>query len=367
MRAYTHEQVYRLALQCAPSLTWRQQRALLDAYGTAEAVLTRMDAGVEEIAGEKAARELREIRRKGARQLIQRLEDCGARMCYPEDGDYPALLREIADPPHALFLRGTPAADEKSVAVVGSRRDTRYGRTQAFNIAKGLAQAGVTVVSGLARGIDTAAHEGALAGGGRTVAVLGNGIDSVYPEENGDLARRIIDAGGAVITEFPFGAEPRAFRFPIRNRIISGICAATLLIEGHAQSGTMITAGCAAEQGREVFALPGQVDAPGSAAPLALLRDGARICTCAQDILEDMGWTPRQERAEQAPSPEERLKGLSGFRRRIAELMLEEPRRFEELAEETGISTEELSAELTLMELDGLVEPRAGRIYALKQ
>ena len=252
------------------------------------------------------------------------------------------------------------------MAIVGSRRDTRYGRTQAYNIARDLAAAGVTVVSGLARGIDTAAHEGALAGGGRTVAVMGNGIDTVYPEENADLARRIVEAGGAVVTEFPFGSEPLAYHFPIRNRVISGISAALLLIEGHDRSGTMITAGYAADQGREVFALPGNVDSPGSAAPLKLLRDGAGICTCARDILEDMGWAAREERTEQTVLPQARLTDLSETQRRIALLMLEEPKRFEELTQETGLTPDALSAELTLMELDGVVEPRAGRIYALK-
>ncbi|MBQ9298903.1 MAG: DNA-processing protein DprA [Clostridia bacterium] len=367
MRAYTHEQVYRLALQCAHALTWRQQRMLLDAYGSAEAVLTRMDQGVQDIAGEKAYNELRRIRNMGARQLLDRLEAAGAQAVFREDAEYPVLLREIADPPHTLFLRGTPAADERSVAIVGSRRDTRYGRTQAYRIARDLAAAGVTVVSGLARGIDTAAHEGALAGGGRTVAVMGNGIDTIYPEENRELACRIIENGGAVITEFPFGAGPLAYHFPIRNRIISGISAALLLIEGHARSGTMITAGCAADQGREVFALPGAVDAPGSAAPLALLRDGAGICTCAQDILVDMGWMPEKDRTEeQIELSQTMLASLGDRQRRIASLMLDEPRSFEELVNESGIGPEELSAELTLMELDGVVEARPGRVYALK-
>lgn len=366
MRTYTREQVYRIALQCAHALSWRQQQALLNAYGSAEAVLTRLDQSVEEIAGKKAFDELRQIRKMGARQLMDQLEACGAAVVFREDAEYPALLREIADPPHALFVRGQLQEDAKSVAIVGSRRDTRYGRTQAYQIARDLAAVGVTVISGLARGIDTAAHEGALAGGGRTVAVMGNGIDMVYPEENKALAQRIIDHGGALVTEFPFGAEPLAYHFPIRNRIISGMSAALLLIEGHARSGTMITAGYAAEQGREVFALPGPVDAPGSAAPLALLRDGAGICTCARDILVDMGWAPREERVEQTRLPAVELSKLSEIQRRIAVLMLEEPKRFEELTAEAGLAPNQLLAELTLMELDGVVEARAGKIYALK-
>jgi len=366
MRSYTREQIYRIALQCVHSLSWRQEQALLEAYGSAERILTCMDQGVVEIVGEKAVREMRAIKKQTARHLLDQLEASGADVIFRGEAEYPALLSQIADPPHALFVRGCCAADEKSVAIVGSRRDTRYGRSQAFAIAKELAQAGITVVSGLARGIDTAAHEGALAGGGRTVGVLGCGIDTVYPEENRDLAKRIVDSGGAVITEFPFGSEPLAYHFPIRNRIISGISAALLLIEGHARSGTMITAGLAAEQGRDVFALPGAVDAPGSAAPLRLLRDGAGICTCAQDILVDMGWAKEERVQQESFLLEERLRDLPELQRRIALLMLDEPKRFEELAEETGIPTDALTGELTLMELDGLVELCAGRVYALK-
>ena len=184
MRSYTHEQIYRIALQCAPSLTWRHREQLMQAYGNAESVFSCMDEGVRSIIGDKGMADLRMIRKAGARDILRQLEECGADVVFREEQEYPALLREISDPPQALFVRGTCAQDTKSVAVVGSRRDTRYGRTQAYSIARDLAKAGITVVSGLARGIDTAAHEGALAGGGRTVAVMGNGIDRVYPEEN---------------------------------------------------------------------------------------------------------------------------------------------------------------------------------------
>ncbi|MBO4836274.1 MAG: DNA-processing protein DprA [Clostridia bacterium] len=367
MRSYTHEQIYRIALQCAPSLTWRHREQLMQAYGNAESVFSCMDEGVRSIIGDKGMADLRMIRKAGARDILRQLEECGADVVFREEQEYPALLREISDPPQALFVRGTCAQDTKSVAVVGSRRDTRYGRTQAYSIARDLAKAGITVVSGLARGIDTAAHEGALAGGGRTVAVMGNGIDRVYPEENAALAQRIRENGGAVVTEFPFGAEPLAFHFPVRNRIISGISSVLLLIEGHARSGTMITAGCALEQGREVYALPGPVDAPGSAAPLRLLREGAALCTCAEDILSDMGWMKADLKSEKGKQlPLLKLEGLTELQKRIADLMREEPRRFEELTEETGMPADMLAAELTLMELDGIVENRPGRVYALK-
>ena len=191
--------------------------------------------------------------------------------------------------------------------------------------------------------------------------MLGNGIDQIYPPENAELARRIVDQGGAIISEFPFGSAPLAHHFPIRNRIISGIGAATLLVEGHARSGTMITAGYAAEQGREVFALPGMVDAPGSAAPLRLLREGANICTCAQDILLDMRWEGEIKSGEKVQvsssfTPEQQV---------IVSALSNEQKYFEELITLTGLSPDVLTGELAMLELDGVVESRAGRAYAL--
>lgn len=371
MQAYTREEQCRIWLQSAPSMSWRTREALLTYFGCAESIYEQMGATVQMMAGDKAYAELQHLKEKGMDALLMQLQNAGAQVVFCGKAGYPSLLGEINDPPHALFVRGTPAQDNISVAIVGSRRDTRYGRSQAFSIARDLAAAGVTVVSGLARGIDTAAHEGALAGGGRTVAVLGNGIDRVYPEENARLAQTIIDHGGAVMTEFSPGAEPMAHHFPIRNRIISGISAALLLIEGNARSGTMITAGYAAEQGREVFALPGMVDVPGSIAPLRLLRDGANLCTCARDILEDMRWMPAQaEKQEPADAPQTdnaALAHLTDVQRRIVSLLEREEMRFEEMTEKTGIPPDQLSGEMTMLELDGIVEARAGRVYALKR
>ncbi len=366
MRTYTQEELCRIWLQSAHSLTWRMRNTLMLYFGSAEILFDQIGPSVQNMVGDKVYQELVDLKGKGLDALTDKLRKSGAEMVFFGREGYPALLAEINDPPQALFVRGRLEAEEKSVAIVGSRHETRYGRAQAFSIARDLARAGVTVVSGLARGIDTAAHEGALAGGGRTVAVLGNGIDSVYPEENTSLAQRIVDSGGAVITEFPFGAEPRAHHFPIRNRIISGMSAALLLIEGRAHSGTMITAEYAAEQGREVFALPGMVDAPGSTAPHRLLREGAGICTCAQDILEDMHWSERAVKQEK-PKNEINLSSLTDVQRSIVKCLRDEEKRFEELLSQTGLASDALTAELTMMELDGIIEARPGRAYALKR
>lgn len=358
---FTRETLCRAWLQNAEGLSWRAQETLLAYFGSGEVIFDLLGGTMLAIAGEKAYKSLVNSKNEGLERIEQRLLENDAQLVVRGTSDYPYLLEQINDPPHALFIKGLPADDEKSVAIVGSRRETRYGRTQAYNIAKELAQHGVTIVSGLARGIDTAAHEGALDGGGRTVAVLGNGIDQIYPPENAELARRIVDQGGAIISEFPFGSAPLAHHFPIRNRIISGISAATLLVEGHARSGTMITAGYAAEQGREVFALPGMVDAPGSAAPLRLLREGANICTCAQDILLDMRW-------EGEIKSEEKVQVSSSFtpeQQVIVSALANEQKYFEELITLTGLSPDVLTGELAMLELDGVVESRAGRAYAL--
>lgn len=359
---FSRETLCRAWLQNTEELSWRAQEAMLTYFGSAEVIFDLLGGTMLAMAGEKAYKSLVGSKNLGLERIQDKLLSSGAQLVVRGQMGYPYLLEQIPDPPHALFVRGKTADDDKSVAIVGSRRETRYGRTQAYNIAKELASHGVTIVSGLARGIDTAAHEGALAAGGRTVAVLGNGIDSVYPPENIALAQRIVDNGGAVISEFPFGSAPLAHHFPIRNRIISGISAATLLVEGHARSGTMITAGYAAEQGREVFALPGMVDAPGSAAPLRLLREGANICTCARDILEDMRWS---EVNEMKPEKKDEASQLTEQQQLIVFHLSQEQKYFEELVTLTGLAPDILTGELAMLELDGVVESRAGRAYAL--
>ena len=290
------------------------------------------------------------------------MSESGMWLLTPEDAAYPELLRRIADPPKALYVRGEIPRGN-CVAIVGSRRDTRYGRQQAFAIAKGLAENGVTVISGMARGIDTAAHEGALAGGGKTIAVLGCGADVCYPPENKVLMENILYSGGAVISEYPPGTQPLAYHFPLRNRIISGLSHALLLIEARLKSGTNSTVNYALDQGREVFSLPGNVDAPGSELPLKLLKEGAQLCTSAEDILLSMGWKTEGSGAEDFA---EQMSFTDSDDPILRALALEE-KTFEELAEETGLSPGDLSAALTLLEMEDTIEKRAGRAYALKK
>ncbi len=210
----------------------------------------------------------------------------GVRLLTPLDDEYPAALRQIHDPPLALYIRGRlRPMDREAVAMVGTRNPTHYGRDCAYKLSFALAKAGLCVCSGLALGVDTAAHEGALKAGGRTVAVIGGGFDHLYPPDNAGLADRIAEQG-AVLSEFPFDRKPDRTTFPMRNRIVSGMSRGVLVVEAGLSSGAMITASQAESQGRSVFAVPGRIDSYASSGPNALIKDGAFVVTEARDVLE---------------------------------------------------------------------------------
>jgi len=358
--AYTKEQLARIWLQCAPMGAWNRLDGLKEKFGGALGVWENFTPALYPLLGEENFPLLADSRAARCGPVLSRLDALGAKALFRGDPDYPAPLDAIPDPPDVLFVQGAPPAPgERAIAMVGSRSATRYGLSQARRIARELAQAGVTVVSGLARGVDAAAHEGALAGGGRTVAVLGSGLGQLYPPENRDLARRILDGGGALVSELAPDALPLPYHFPVRNRIISGLCGGVLLLEARLKSGTHSTVNHAAAQGREVFALPGNVDAPGSELPLVLLKDGAQICTCAEDILTYMGWkTPLPRQASFLPDDAQEDDP-------ILRALGPEEKTLEELIAETGLTAPQLSAQLTLLEISGKIERRAGRAFAL--
>jgi DNA processing protein len=229
----------------------------------------------------------------------------GYRLLVLGEPDYPPLLSAIPDPPIALSVRGELLREDAlALAVVGSRRATPYGRDTARRLARDLASFGLTIVSGLARGIDAAGHEGALAAGGRTIAVLGSGLDDLYPREHGKLADRIAERG-AILSELDLDEPPLAQNFPRRNRIITGLALGTLVVEAAAKSGSLISARLALDQDREVFAVPGPVDSPGSEGVHALLRDGARLVTRAEDVLEELRDEVREALRHRAPAARE--------------------------------------------------------------
>jgi DNA processing protein len=282
------------------------------------------------------------------------LRACGARTVPWDDPEYPPQLRTIHDPPFVLYVRGgaLPAA-ERAVAVVGSRRCTDLGRDLARALGRGLAAAGVTVVSGAARGIDAASHEGALEGGGSTVAVLGAGIDASYPRGSRALLERI-RGQGAVVSEYPPGVPPRAFRFPARNRIVAGLCRAAVVVEGEKDSGSLITGSHALEFGRDVFAVPAALNNPLSQAPLMLIRDGATMIRSAQDLLEDLGLGP----GPSGPPPDLTLAELAAFE------ALTGPTLPDRVARELRIGLADALTLLMRLEMRGLVRSVGGRFEA---
>ncbi|MEO8216691.1 MAG: DNA-processing protein DprA [Acidobacteriota bacterium] len=270
------------------------------------------------------------------------------------DEAYPALLREIADPPPALFYHGDPGLlDTPSVAVVGSRRASAYGLNAAARLSRELASAGVTIVSGLARGIDAAAHLAALNAGAKTVAVLGTGIDVSYPRSNRSIFERISESG-LLVTEFPHGTPPRAMNFPVRNRIISGLALGTVIVEANGRSGSLITARMAAEQGREVFAVPGSIFNTGCEGTHRLIQYGAKLVHDVDDIFDELPQIRpaiSRKRHESKPDPLACL------------IPRDEPIGLDMLAMKTGREVSELAGDLLRLEMDGAIRQVGGGRY----
>ena len=339
---------------------------LMSIYEDARAVWDALGASVVPremgFLGRPVIKALREARDEAYfYRLFDQLDKKGIRAITRLSEDYPADLTGIYDPPPTLYVRGDcPLNGDRMFAVVGSRRSTRDGQRAAREIAEGLARADVTVVSGMARGIDTCAHEGAMAGGGRTVAVLGCGVDVVYPPENDELMGRILDSGGAVVSEYVPGTPPLAGHFPQRNRIISGLCQGTLLVEGAQKSGAMITVNCALEQGRDVFAVPGSIYSPLSATPNRMIVDGAIPVISPWEILEYYRWASRPETSDANPH---QRPALEPDALKIVEPLREQELSFEELTQITGFSAAKLNSHLTMLELRGIIVKVPGGMY----
>ena len=294
----------------------------------------------------------------------ERLAQAGATFITARDAGYPKMLKEIHDPPIGLYRKGDYLFEQPCIAVVGSRRTTLYGQSVAKKLGADLARLGFCVVSGLARGIDTAAHEGALSVGGKTAAVLGCGIDIVYPPENLDLYRRIVETG-AVLSEFPFGRKADKQTFPMRNRVVSGICEGVVIVESDVQGGAMITARFAGEQGRLIYAVPGRIDQPSSAGCHQLIRDGATLFTGVDDILNELnyldGLRPQAITTEGQPKLLEQLMPqLDATERRVVSAFAGGAiLGIDALTTATGLSSPEVSAALMGLELKKLVLKRA--------
>jgi len=302
-----------------------------------------------------------------ARQQAAAAARCAARLVLLDDPEYPSSLRAIDLPPPFLLVRGEILREDGlAVAIVGSRRGTSYGLRVAERLAADLGARGVTVVSGLARGVDTAAHRGALDAGGRTVAVLGSGVDVVYPPENRRLAAEVAETG-AVVSQFPMGTAPLPHHFPARNRIIAGMTLGTVVVEAAERSGALITARLAGELGREVYAVPGNVSSLDSFGTNSLIQDGAKLVQGWEDVVAE--WPPEWRRAlrslpESGVSTQREAGGtIEPGEHAILALLGDEPVAVDDVVERSGIPPSQVSAGLTALELRGLVRRMAGQQY----
>ena len=362
-----------LRLTLTPGIGNGAARKLLAAFGSAEAIFEQSSATLQTLGSGKLAGALRTEPGNLAGQLqttLDWLQGAGDRhIATLGDAAYPAALLDIEDPPLMLYMLGTLAGDtdiaiktiSTSLAIVGSRNPTPQGESNARQFAKAFGGAGICVVSGLALGIDGAAHDGALLGGGSTIAVVGTGLDRVYPKQHLALAHRIASCG-MMISEFPLGTPPLTGNFPKRNRIISGLSRATLVVEAALQSGSLITARLAAEQGKDVFAIPGSIHSPQSRGCHALIKQGAKLVEVAQDVLEELhGWQSVANNciASQAsidadpPSADDPLLAALGF----------DAVSLDALQARTGLDTARLQAQLLELELSGTVARLPGGAF----
>jgi DNA processing protein len=370
-----------ISLNMTPGVGPRAATKLLERFGSPDAVFqarrTELEAlrlrpeTIESILKrefeEKAVEELENVKRLGGDVLIL------------DDGSYPALLREIADPPITLYVKGDwqGCFDRPCVAVIGSRMCSTYGENASEMLARDLASRGICVVSGLARGVDAAAHRGAIRGGGKTIAVLGTGIDNVYPRENTKLVREILESGGAVVSQFPLGTPPLKDNFPYRNRIISGLSLGVLIIEASERSGSLITARLATEQNREVMAVPGNITSGNSYGTNYLIKAGAKLVQQWQDVVAELPGDiaaailpPKLEASGngKASNQQELLPaGLGEHERKIWPLLpVDDSIHIDVLLEESGLSFGDLNAALVGLDIRDLIRVLPGKNYARK-
>lgn len=353
------ERYYRAALTMVPGLGTSRLNSLVAFFGSAQRAwqATRRDLFLCGCLDEELGNNFLAQREKiDVQKLAAAWGKKGIGAVCQADADYPARLRAIFDPPAVLYYRGRLPRDELLVAVVGARRASAYGRNAAKMLACGLAEAGAGVVSGAARGIDSAAHEGALEGGGYTVAVLGCGVDVVYPPENGRLLAAIAERG-AIISEYWPGAEPQARFFPVRNRIISGLARGVVVVEAAAKSGSLITADWALEQGRDVFAVPGSIFSATSSGTNKLAKQGAKLVTTAADILEEYNLAAPATERPTRPEP-------AGDEGRVyAALSCDTPLTAEELVMKVGLPAPVVTYILLQLELKDMAAEFGGHRY----
>lgn len=345
-----------IAWSLLPFLSPARTRLLLEYFDPASAACHASSSvlqGLLSVTPEQAALVKTPLQNDSARKVVESVRDSVVALC---DADYPPLLREIIDPPLALHVRGDRALlQTTAVAVVGSRRASPYGVNAAQHLTRQLASAKLTIVSGLARGIDAAAHESALDSSAKTIAVLGTGIDVIYPRGNAPLFRRI-ESEGLIISEFPPGTPPLPENFPMRNRVISGLCAGTIIVEATSRSGSLITARMAAEQGREVFAVPGSIFSKGTEGTHRLIQYGAKLVHDADDVFDELPgeWKRKHEEAQEPESP---------LREVLVVLSRDEATHVDDLAGRLASTTGAVAESLLQLELGGWIRALPGSRY----
>ncbi|MFQ6066952.1 MAG: DNA-processing protein DprA [bacterium] len=353
-----------ILLSKLPHLGPRRCRQLVDHFGNPDKVLSASSQALSRIPGlkEKAVTSITHQAHKiKIDQDLKLIEELGIEVISFKDPRYPANLKTIFDPPFLLYLRGRlEKEDADALALVGTRRATVYGKLTARRLARDLAREGVTVVSGMARGIDTEAHRGALEAGGRTIAVLGCGVDTVYPPENRGLMEEIIKKG-AVVSEFSLGEEPDAPHFPQRNRIISGLSKGVLVVEAPLKSGALITANFALDQGRDVFAVPGNINNPNSHGTNLLIKEGAKLVESVEDVLEELNFS------ELVQLKKERIKtenlSLSSEEAEIFNLLKEEPSHIDLLVKLSRFPASKVGELLMRLQIKSLVRELPGKLF----
>ncbi|MBU2547472.1 MAG: DNA-processing protein DprA [Proteobacteria bacterium] len=359
------DRYYSLALRLAPGVGPRRFAQLVGIFGTAEAVLSAPVgelARVPRLPGRIAEVLARFDWRERVESELDRVREWGCRLMILGDADYPGRLKEIHAPPPVLWVSGDiRPEDEAAVAIVGSRGATDYGRDTARRLAVELAEAGVTVVSGLAIGIDAAAHRGALEAGGRTFAVLGCGLDVVYPRPNVDLHHQVPRAG-ALISEFPMATSPEPGHFPVRNRVIAGLSIAVVVVEAAERSGALITARLALEENRDVLAVPGRVGSIKSRGTHALLKQGARLVETGRDVIEEVA-PQLAGRLGKPRTPVGAGVRMDADEERVWLVLNDEPLHIDPLCRKLGLSPSRLAPMLLSLELKGLVKQLPGTRY----
>ncbi|MCB1023600.1 MAG: DNA-processing protein DprA [Acidobacteria bacterium] len=365
-----------ISLNMTPGIGPRKATQLLEKFGSAENVFHALRSELERLRlqPESVQSILKKEFHDKAESELERVKALGGDILILDDGSYPHLLREIADPPITLYVLGNwrQCCETPAIGVVGSRQCSTYGKNAAEMLSRDLAENGVCIISGFARGIDSSAHKGAIAAKGKTIAVFGTGLDAVYPKENARLASAIIDSGGALVSQFPLGTPPLRENFPYRNRIISGLSYGVLLIEASERSGSLITARLASEQDREVFAVPGNITSKTSFGTNYLIKSGAKLVQHWQDVVSEFPGEiareilpPKIDKRNSSKINDAKTRSLSKIEKKVFKLLRSDSHKhLDVLLEESSLSFAELNSALLSLDLKEMILVLPGNNYA---